>query len=139
MDGRREVAYRLGTRDEVARFFLAVQKKLNHCYPAALDETRLSRCSEFLVAEAGGVIVGATALIVPDKAGKPSEFDVVAVDPSYQRKGIGTELMERTLRRLVEAGCLPIWCDIAEEDMRPRLRRSPYAAHIRVKYEGGGV
>jgi ribosomal protein S18 acetylase RimI-like enzyme len=133
---RREVTYRQGTRDEITRFFLTVQKKLDFAYPAALDETRLSRCNEFLVAKVGGMIVGATAIIVPCKGGERSLFDVVAVDPDHRRQGIGTELTERTLRRLVESKYLPILCDIAEPDMRPRLRRSPYAAHIRVINEG---
>ncbi|MCW2607360.1 MAG: argA [Frankiales bacterium] len=63
---------------------------------------------EFVVAEAGGQVVGCAALHVlwADLA----EVRTVAVDPAAQSRGIGGLLVARLLRRAVDLGVRRVFC-----------------------------
>lgn len=55
------------------------------------------------VAEADGVVVGFTAVEVPEE-GDEGEIYMLAVDPAHQRRGIGSALTAFAVERIREAG-----------------------------------
>jgi ribosomal protein S18 acetylase RimI-like enzyme len=68
------------------------------------------------------------------REGKPSHLDLVAVAQAFGHQGIGEKLTNRVLGRLVEAGHVPVVCEIAclEDYMERILSKTPYAAHVQV-------
>ena len=94
--------YRPADYEQVADLWRAVGSSIRSGDTAqALDSKTAHDPSLVLVAESGGRIVG-TAFGAWD--GRRAFINRVAVDPAYQRRGIGTPLMGQVERRLAALG-----------------------------------
>lgn len=71
-------------------------------YPEQLAQTNLPRISSFLVAAAGGRIVGCCALQIYSK--RLAEVRSLAVDPDFQKRGVASHLVELCKQRARERG-----------------------------------
>lgn len=70
---------------------------------AAVEATCATAGTEVLVAEVDGVSVGFVAFML-DGASETGEVEMLAVDPDYQRRGIGLTLTELALASMERAG-----------------------------------
>jgi ribosomal protein S18 acetylase RimI-like enzyme len=81
-----------------------------HLYPdwvadqaSAVETTCRAEGSRVWVAEAGGRPVGFVAVIIHDDT-ETGEIYMIAVDPDYHNRGIGTELVTFAVDRIMERG-----------------------------------
>lgn len=70
--------------------------RLIRLYPKKLMQEALPRLSEFLVAQEEKEIIACCALEVYSK--RLAEIRSLVVNPKFQRKGIGTQLIQRCLK-----------------------------------------
>lgn len=82
----------------------------HHLYPewaadqaSAVDSTCRAEGSRVWVAEAGGRPVGFVAVIIHDDT-RTGEIYMIAVDPDYQNRGIGSDLVAFAVDRIGERG-----------------------------------
>lgn len=85
-------------------------KIFEHLYPdwaadqsSAVDSTCRAEGSRVWVAEADGRPVGFVAVIINDDT-ETGEIYMIAVDPDYQNRGIGSDLVAFAVDRIVERG-----------------------------------
>ncbi|RXR26925.1 GNAT family N-acetyltransferase [Oerskovia turbata] len=108
-------------------------------------ETVRSTCSTHaatsFVAEAGGRVVGFATVVLgePDLDGRRAgDVELVAVDPSVQRAGVGRALMDASLGLMREAGCAyaSVWTggDDGHEPARAMYEASGFTALPLVHY-----
>jgi [ribosomal protein S18]-alanine N-acetyltransferase len=95
----------------------------------------------YVVAEAGGVVVGYAGLQAPGFAGDPADVLTIAVAPGWQRGGVGTVLMTALEAEARRRGAGELLLEV-RADNEPAL--AFYARHgferiaVRRKYYGGG-
>ncbi len=95
----------------------------------------------YLVAEAGGEVVGYAGLQAPVFAGDPADVMTIAVAPACQRGGVGTLLMTALETEARHRGATELLLDV-RADNEPA--KTFYARHgferiaVRRRYYGGG-
>jgi GNAT superfamily N-acetyltransferase len=94
--------------------------------PLLFDHDRWGQCDEAIIAQAGNDIVGVATLAVKglDGSGWPT-LDTLYVTKGWRREGIGYELFERGLRRLVELGAQKVFCDLHSSIMLRLMVKLP--------------
>ncbi|MGH9182910.1 MAG: ribosomal protein S18-alanine N-acetyltransferase [Acidimicrobiales bacterium] len=74
-----------------------------------LSELALRDSRSYVVARVGGAVVGYGGLIV---TGTDGHVTTLAVDPSWQRRKIGTRLLLALVRRGIERGCTSLTLEV---------------------------
>src|SRR5689334_9767221 len=108
------------------RFFRREQERLS-VSPMLFDPGRWGRCEKAIVAGAATRIIGVVTLAAngPDGSGRPA-LDTLYVSRGWRRRGLGYELFERGLRRLVEqAGRQKVFCDLQSSLMLKLVAKLP--------------
>lgn len=70
----------------------------------AVEEVCAAKEGRVWVAEVEGTVVGFVSTQVYDPARKMGEISILAVDPDYQGRGVGTALTEFAVERLADEG-----------------------------------
>jgi|SRR3989344_4545012 len=84
-------------------------------YPKVLMQTYLPKWNKFFVAENNKRIVGCCALDIYSK--RIAEIRSLAVLPNYQRKGIGTQLIELCIKKAKKKGIVEIITITGKENL----------------------
>jgi hypothetical protein len=96
-------------------------------WPLLFDHDRWGQCPEAIVAEVDGSIAGVVTLAVKglNGSGQPT-LDTLYVTKGWRREGLGYELFERGLRRLIEqAGQDKVLCDLQSSRMLKLIEKLP--------------
>jgi hypothetical protein len=98
--------------------------------PMLFDYDRWGQCEEAIVAQVGNDIVGVVTLAVKglDGSGRPT-LDTLYVTSGWRWQGVGYELFERGLRRLVEQGAYKVFCDLQSSIMLKLMAKLPPDLH----------
>lgn len=115
---------RLATRSEAYALFRRICG--DGVMPILFDSDRLARCDEIFAEEVNGSIVGVVCLASNgcDGSGTPT-LATLYTAPEYRGKGIGLRLCEYGIRRFVETGKTPIFCDVTTRGMHATIDRLP--------------
>jgi ribosomal protein S18 acetylase RimI-like enzyme len=125
------VKIRPATKQEVGRFFRAVNRTHMRFATELLSADRLQMADECFVAIVNRKIVGAVCVVFDN--GTYAELLTQYVLKEYQRRGIGTFLSKMAIERLIELGRTPIYIDVTSKGMDRTLDRLPRKLHRRLR------
>jgi ribosomal-protein-alanine N-acetyltransferase len=85
---------------------------------AMLEEALAARGAVTLVAERDRLVIGS---IMARHVADEGEVLTVAVDPAHRRQGLGRELLEAALSRMVDAGVRTVWLEVRTSNVAARM------------------
>ena len=98
---------------------MAAIRALIRLFPQQLVQRHLPRATSFLVASAGGRLVGCCALQIYSK--RLAEVRSLAVHPDYQELGVASKLVEGCIRRAKERGVRELFAVTSQTSFFGRL------------------